>query len=120
VIDRGGDRNVLFDRLLGSEKKKEFIVRLVGNRHLLCGRQKKEALELARGCKTIVKKQEGKEIVYTLDFGYLPVRLPGHQDPLWMLVVNGYGEKQMMLLTTRPLRRNRNVLWKVVRSYIKR
>jgi len=69
---------------------------------------------------TIVKKQEGKEIVYTLDFGYLPVRLPGHQDPLWMLVVNGYGEKQMMLLTTRPLRRNRNVLWKVVRSYIKR
>ena len=50
MIDRGGDRNVLSDRLLGSEKKKEFIVRLVGNRHLHCGRQKKEALELARGC----------------------------------------------------------------------
>jgi hypothetical protein len=66
------------------------------------------------------QKTGGKEIVYTLDFGYLPVRLPGHQDPLWMLVVNGYGEKPMMLLTTRPLRRNRNVLWKVVRSYIKR
>lgn len=30
VIDRGGDRNVLFDRLLDSQAPKEFIIRLVG------------------------------------------------------------------------------------------
>lgn len=125
VIDRGGDRNVLFDRLLDKHDPKEFIIRLVGDRHLLHKGTKREALELARGCKTlysqtIVKKKGGREIAYELTFGYLQVRLPGHEQPLWMLVVNGYGEKPMMLLTTRPLRRNRTVLWRVLRSYIKR
>ena len=125
VIDRGGDRSVLFERLLDEKDPKKFIIRLVGDRNLLHKGAKKEALELARGCKTpysqtIVKKKDGKEVVYDLTFGYLQVRLPGHQQPLWMLVAGGYGKKPMMLLTTQPLRRNRNVLWKVLRSYIKR
>lgn len=125
VIDRGGDRNVLFDRLLDSQDPKEFIIRLVGDRHVLYKGKKRLALELARSCKTpysqtIVKKKDGKQTVYNLDFGYCPVRLPGHQAPLWMVVVNGYGEKPMMLLTTQPLRRNRQVVWKVLQSYIKR
>ena len=125
VNDRGGDRNMLFNRLLDEQDPKEFIIRLVGDRHLLHKGAKKEALELARGCKTpysqtIVKKKDGKEIVYDLTFGYLQVRLPGRQQPLWMLVVNGYGQKPMMLLTTRPLRRPDSSGWTVLRSYIKR
>jgi hypothetical protein len=125
VIDRGGDRNVLFDRLLDSQAPKEFIIRLVGDRHVFYKGKKQLALELARGCKTpysqtIVKKKDGKQTVYNLGFGYCPVRLPGHQTPLWMVVVNGYGEKPMLLLTTQPLRRNRQVVWKVLQSYIKR
>ena len=125
VIDRGGDRSVLFERLLDEKDPKKFIIRLVGDRNLLHKGAKKEALELARTCKTpysqtIVKNKDGKQLVYDLTFGYLQVRLPGHEQPLWMLVVNGYGKKPMMLLTTQPLRRNRKVLWKVLRSYIKR
>lgn len=125
VIDRGGDRDVLFERLLDEQAPKEFIIRLVGTRHLLYKRRPQQALELARQCKTpysqtIVKREDGKQKVYELEFGYLPVRLPNHDRPLWMLVVRGYGEKPMMLLTTRPLRRNRSVLWRVLRSYIKR
>jgi len=125
VIDRGGDRDVLFDRLLDEQAPKEFIIRLVGNRHLLYKARPQEALKLAHRCKTpysqtIVKKEDGKQKTFELEFGCLPVRLPNHDRPLWMLVVRGYGEKPMMLLTTRPLRRNRKILWRVLRSYIKR
>ena len=125
VIDRGGDRDVLFDHLLSLPEKRQFIVRLVGNRHLMYGRTKELAIKLASRCKTpysetIVKEEAGTETVYHIHYGYLPVRLPGHDQQLWMLVVNGFGEKPMMLLTTRPLRRNRNVLTRLLRCYIKR
>ena len=125
VIDRGGDRDVLFDHLLSPPEKRQFIVRLVGNRHLMYGRTKELAIELAGRCKTpysetIVKEEAGTETVYHIHYGYVPVRLPGHDQQLWMLVVNGIGEKPMMLLTTRPLRRNRKVLSRLLRCYIKR
>jgi hypothetical protein len=125
VIDRGGDRNVLFDRLLDEKALQEFIIRLVGDRHLVHRGKKHLALALAHRCptpyrQTILKKEQGKDTTYELEFGYLSVRLPDHQTPLWMLVVKGYGKKPMMLLTTRPLRRNRKILWRILRSYIKR
>ncbi len=50
VIDRGGDRNVLFDRLLDRQAPTEFIIRLVGEQHLLYRGKKKQALELTRTC----------------------------------------------------------------------
>lgn len=123
VIDRGGDRNVLLDNLL--EKQREFIIRLVGNRNVNYKGSKKSALALATACptpyaQTIVRKKDNKDKTYHLHFGYRPVRLPGHARKLWMLVVKGYGKKPLMLLTTQPLRRNREVLWKILRSYIKR
>jgi len=125
VIDRGGDRDVLFDHLLNPSDQKQFIVRLVGDRHLMYGRTKELAIKLAGRCKspyseTIVKEEKGIETVYNIHYGYLPVRLPDHDQQLWMLVVNGFGEKPMMLLTTRPLRRNRKVLSRLLRCYIKR
>lgn len=125
VIDRGGDRHVLYDRLLSGSDKQQFIVRLVGDRHLICGGKTQLALPLAHSCKTpysetIAREENGKEIVYTLHFGYLPVRLPNHPDQLYMLVARGFGEKPMMLLTTQPLRRSRKVLWRLLRCYLKR
>lgn len=125
VIDRGGDRHVLYDRLLTGSDKQQFIVRLVGDRHLICGGKTQLALPLAHSCKTpysetIAREENGKEIVYTLHFGYLPVRLPNHPGQLYMLVARGFGEKPMMLLTTQPLRRSRKVLWRLLRCYLKR
>lgn len=125
VMDRGGDRQVLYDRLLVGSDQQQFIVRLVGDRHLICGGKTQRALSLAGSCKTpysetLVKEEQGKETVYTIEYGYLPVRLPWRPEQLWMLVVKGFGEKPMMLLTTQPLRRSRKVLWRMVRSYIKR
>jgi hypothetical protein len=123
VIDRGGDSEVLFNHLLG--EKKRFIVRMVGNRNLVYGKRTDLAEKLANECKTpysetLVKEKDGQEKVYHLSYGYMPVKLPGKDNDLYMLVVKGFGEKPMMLLTTEPLRRNRKVLYRLLRCYIKR
>jgi len=124
VIDRGGDRNRLFLPMM--RKKRQFIVRLVGNRHLISGNKTASALALAHECscpysELIIKVKHGKEEKYRIRYGYVQVRLPEKQTvPLYMLVVKGFGEKPMMLLTTLPLRRNYRVLRNILQSYIKR
>jgi hypothetical protein len=125
VIDRGGDRKVLYDHLLYRRSKKRFIIRLVGSRHLIFGRSTLLASELANNCPcpyqdTIVKEKNGEEKVLNISYGYKKVKLPNHNDELFMLVVKGIGKNPMMLLTTEPLRRNKEVLSRILRSYIKR
>jgi len=124
VIDRGGDRDTLFLPMM--RKKRQFIVRLVGNRHLICGNKTASALSLAYECpcpysELIIKIKHGKEEKYLVSYGYVQVRLPDKRKvPLYMLVVKGFGEKPMMLLTSLPLRRKHSVLRNILQSYIKR
>jgi hypothetical protein len=124
VIDRGGDRDTLFRPLLKNEQR--FIIRLVGTRDLIYKHTAKNALELAKVCPcpyndTVTRIDKGKEKLYHIQYGYLPVRLPTYsKTPLWLFVVKGLGEKPLMLLTTEPLRRNRTVLKRILLSYIKR
>src|SRR5699024_2995286 len=80
VIDRGGDRRVLFEHLLGGERKKDFLIRLVGDRNLIHNGNQTLALELARNrptpySQTIVKQEESAEKVYTLPYGHKKVKL---------------------------------------------
>lgn len=120
VIDRGGDRDTIFLPLL--RKKRQFIIRLVGTRHLITGNKTASALSLAHECpcpysELIIKIKNGKEEKHLITYGYIPVRLPAKQTvQLYMLVVKGFGEKPMMLLTTLPLRRNRRVLRNILQS----
>lgn len=125
VIDRGGDREVLFNHMLNEKNKKRFVIRLVGTRDLVHNKRQQNATKLAYGCSTpytdtIVREKDGKEKVYHINYGYMPVKLPGHNEQLYMLVVKGYGEKPLMLLTTEPLRRNREVLYRLLGYYLKR
>lgn len=125
IIDRGGDRDVLYNHLLKKNWKKRFVVRLVGNRNLSHGNKETLALKLAYNCKTpysetIIKEENGKEKVYHISYGYVPVKLPNMDAQLYMLVVKGFGRKPMMLLTTEPLRRNRKVLYRLLGCYLKR
>ena len=125
IIDRGGDRNVLYNHLLKRNSKKSFVIRLVGNRYLLHGNKEEIALKLAYRCKTpysetIIKEENGQEKVFHINYGYIPVKLPGLDDQLNMLVVNGFGNKPMMLLTTEPLRKKRKVLYRLLGYYLKR
>jgi hypothetical protein len=123
VIDRGGDRKNLIVPLL--EKRCRFLIRLVGNRHLIQRKNTALAGDIARNCpcpyrQTIVKIDGGKERVLHLDFGFRKVRFPGRDEPLGLLVVRGFGQEPMMLLTTEPLSRSHQALWRLVQAYMRR
>jgi hypothetical protein len=136
VIDRGGDRERLYSQLLGKNKlwlnkrgedqSKRFIIRMVGTRNLICGNKEQQALHIAEKCKylyseTVVRQIDGQEKVYNISYGYFKVKLPNHEDKqLYLLVVKGFGEKPMMILTTEKLRKNRSVLQRILYSYLRR
>jgi len=126
VIDRGGDRGVLYDGLLKKEAPLRFIIRQRGDRLVLDGSRLRQTLELAQSCKTpyqemVIKEKDGKEKAYLVHFGFRRVRLPAHPDkPLWLVVVKGLGDNPLMLLTAEPMRRNRAVVWWVVKAYLTR
>jgi hypothetical protein len=123
VIDRGGDRDALYEYLL--HNKRNFIIRLVGSRDLLYQGKLLRSLWLSYAChfpykKTIIKFKEGKEIQYNISFGILPVRLPGFNTPLSLVVIKGFGDKPMMLLTSLQVNENEKQTWFVVNAYLKR
>jgi len=103
AIDRGGDRSRLFKGFF--ERKLRFIVRLVGERDLvLKNGQKKNSLKIAWQCQcphktevTIEKEGESKKKIISI--GYIGVKLPFEKEELFLVVVKGFGEKPMMLLT---------------------
>jgi len=122
VIDRGGDRGELFKTLI----RHQFIIRLKGDRHLIWGGRKLEAAQIARECALPYAEAirgthaDGSEKITTVEFGARPVRLPDCERPLWLVVVRGWGEQPLMLLTTRPLGRSRKPLWWVIEAYLTR
>lgn len=123
VMDRGGDRGNLIEPFL--KRKKRFLIRLVGDRHLMFSGKPRLARELSDGCpcgysETIIKDDRGKERVFHIDFGFRKVLFPGREEQLYLLVVKGLGENPLMLLTNVSLRRSRKLLWKMIRRYFRR
>lgn len=123
VMDRGGDRENLLHPFLARQMR--FIVRLVGNRDLLFRGRRRRALDIALGCplwyaEVIVKEQKDGEASYHIQYGFRKVRLPGREEQLYLVVVNGFGDKPMMLLTNVPVRKKRSALWFIVGSYLTR
>lgn len=123
VMDRGADRKIIFDHLLSSQRR--FIIRLKGDRFVLYQGQKMIASNLAQKCflpysETLVWEEREKETTYSISFGFCRVYLPNTPLPLCLVVVRGFGEEAMMLLTNLPLRKNRQFLLRIVKSYITR
>jgi hypothetical protein len=123
VIDRGGDRRQLLEFLLGRGAR--FIIRMKGDRHLLYRGGKIIARELAdkRSLpyrEVLIREEKDTEKRYDISFGYCPVQLPGLRIPLYMVVVTGFGQEPMMILTNLPMRKNRAVIYGIVESYITR
>lgn len=123
VLDRGGDREKILKPLLAGQH--DFLVRLRGDRHLMTGGSKKSAEELAGKCRrryreTVIKETRKGEKVYQLEFGARAVRLPGFDQKLWLVVVDGFGEKPLMLLTNLKVKRSRRSQWRIVESYLSR
>lgn len=108
VIDRGGDRMGLFNHFIDNQKN--FIVRLQQNRHLLKGQKsmnKQGVLTLAKTCpiheeRKIIRQKDGQDQIITIRYGKRCVRLPERPEKLlWLVVVHGFGEKPLMILTTK-------------------
>jgi hypothetical protein len=123
VIDRGGDRIKLFNPFL--DRKMRFIARLVGDRHLLFRGRPRLAADLARGCRmlhaeTLVREEAGQERCYHLEYGFRRVRLPGREEILTLVVVQGIGEEPLMLLTNVAVTAARASLWFIVQGYLAR
>ena len=123
VMDRGGDREEILKELMQRELR--FLIRQRGDRHLGWGRQWLSVERIAAACRrryreTIVKEDPQGEKVYHLDFGSQRVRLPGFDRPLSLVVVDGFGVRPLMLLTSMPVSRSRKSLWRVVESYLSR
>ncbi len=103
AIDRGGDRSRLLKGFLKREIR--FVVRLVGDRDLILeDGQKKNALKIAWGChcphqRELKIEREGETKKKTISVGQRRVKLPFSPQPLCLVVVKGWGEKPMMLLT---------------------
>ena len=125
VYDRGGDGNWLFDFFIAEGL--DFIVRLVGDRHLLHWNGKRLAADLAGDCEMkyrqrVTFKSHGRELEVPIEYGSLPVRLPDHPGVELRLVVVKWPrcEKPMMLLTTLRAARSRRSLQQVVEGYLTR
>ena len=126
AIDRGGDRGKLYDKFLEKGKEKRFVIRLAETRDLIHKGVKKNCRLLASvlPCPyetVIIKYEEGKEEKTTVSYNALPVRLPGKDCPLFLVVVKGFGKVPMMLLTSCALNiRIKETIWRIVEIYLTR
>ena len=123
VIDRGADRNAIFEPLL--QKQRDFIIRMVGSRDLIYKGNVVRSLWLAHASwlphkTSIAKVIDGKEVIFNLSFGFVSVQLPDMDAPLNMVVVKGLGSKPMMLLTTLKIGSSKKDVWFIVQAYLKR
>ena len=123
AIDRGGDRDEVFNHL--ADNKLGFVIRLVGNRNLVSRKREALAERLAGKCKmryaeTIRRETPEGEKVYAIEYGSMPVRLPHRDEELRIVAVRGFGDKPMMLLTTLASEGSRKSHWQAVEGYLTR
>jgi hypothetical protein len=126
AIDRGGDRGKLYEKFLEKGKEKRFVIRLTQQRDLIHKGIRKNCHLVATmlPCPyqtVIIKYQDGKEEKTTVSYNALPVKLPGYEHPLFLVVVKGFGKVPMMLLTSCPVSiKSKENLWRIVEIYLTR
>ncbi len=104
TIDRGGDRYALLNPLIDDGLR--FVIRQRGDRDILLpGGRKSSVEQAAQWCGMTEKRKveverDGERVKLTLRMGSMPVRLPRRpKAPLWLVVIRGFGEAPILLLT---------------------
>ena len=125
AIDRGGDRKNLLEPWL--DRRQRFVIRSTGKRSIIDRHKLRGSVaELAGRCRLrhqarIIKIQDGQEKAYELHYGAEPIRLPDRVEPLWLVVIAGFGEEPLMLLTDLPVvARDSQSIWWIVQIYLTR
>jgi hypothetical protein len=125
TMDRGGDRKKLLEPLL--DRAQRFVIRSTGKRTVIDRRHLQGSVaEVAGRCRLghqarIVKIQDGQEKTYELRYGAAPIQLPGRAEKLGLVVIAGFGDQPMMLLTNLEMAaRDSQSLWWIVQIYLTR
>ncbi len=100
--ESSGDRGYFFDYLLAN--KLRFMIRVRGDRGLRTAQGLESAVDLARSCpmlfnETVVKEEAGHERSVSLECGLRKVRLPDRREEPTLVVVKGFGDEPLMILT---------------------
>jgi len=120
----GGDRRKLLEPLL--ERGARFVMRSTGQRMVLGRRRHRVTLHhLGARCRLryqaqIIKIENGQEKIYQLRYGAEPFRLPGREEPLLLVVVAGFGQEPLLLLTNVGGVRDSPSLWWIAQIYLTR
>lgn len=124
AMDRGGDRRKLLEPLL--ERRERFVIRSTGQRLVLDRRRHRVTIHhLSARCRLryrarIIKIEKGQEKIYELRYGTEPFRLPGREEPLLLVVVAGFGQEPLLLLTNLGgVRDSQSLCW-IVQIYLTR
>jgi len=125
TMDRGGDRKKLLEPLL--DRRQRFVIRSTGKR-LVTGRDnmQRSVAELGSKCRLrhqarVIKIQDGQEKTYDLRYGVEPIRLLGRDERLDLVVLAGFGEEPMLLLTNAlEGARGSRSLWWIAQIYLTR
>ena len=123
VYDRGGDRPAFYEYFINNGIA--FIVR-INSRSVLSWRGLHEVESLARQCTMqhthhVVFDSHGQDCNVPISFGTMPVRLPKFPDKqLHLVVVRGFGQQPMMILTSLDVDASFKSQWRVVEGYLSR
>ena len=124
TMDRGGDRKKLLEPLL--ERRERFVIRSTGQRSVIDRRDRRRTAHHVGACcrlrypVRVVKIEDGREKVLELRYGAEPIRLPGREEKLLLVVVAGFGQEPLLLLTNLAGARDSASLWWMVRIYLTR
>jgi hypothetical protein len=125
ALDRGGDRKKLLEPLL--DRGERFVIRSTGRRFVVDRKHiKRSVVELGAKCRLryqarIVKIQDGQEKIYDLRYGVESIRLVGRDERLHLVVVAGFGEEPILLLTNAlEGARDSQSLWWIAQIYLMR
>jgi hypothetical protein len=125
AMDRGGDRRHVLEPLL--ERRLRFVIRSTGRRTVIDRRHLLGSVkEVAGGCRLrftakVIRIEEGKEKIHQLQYGAEPIRLPGREEKMLLVVVVGLGQEPLLLLTNLVARaQDSESLWWIVQIYLTR
>lgn len=121
VIDRGGDREILINGIL--QRNLRFIIRAVGSRKEEGGLLL-DGVALSMRCihrrEVVIQKSNGKREKLILRMGLRKVHFPSIKEEMTVVVIHGFGEKPMMLLTNIKYKRASEFVHFILESYLTR
>lgn len=120
VLDRGFDANVFYKHFMKSKEK--FIIRSKKNRDVIIKGKRQNILKVANKYKgkysLKLKNKDGEE--FDLKISFIPIKLPCNlKEDLTLVVVYGFGETPMMLITNMN-DNNKKVALTVTKVYLMR